>query len=452
MKEIFKKMRKKLHISPQAMILISFCMIILISGTILSLPVSTVNGKGIRWIDGIFTATSAVCVTGLSVNDMNSVFNLFGKTLILILIQLGGLGLITISSLFIILLSRKINYYTKKAVEEDLNTDKIFNIQKYVKNVIFTVFLIEFSGAVFLLFEFSKIFELKRAAYYSVFHSISAFCNAGFSLFSNNLSDFKSSFILNLVISLLIILGGIGFSTLLNIYRYFSKKDKKLTITSKLSINISLILILIGTISIFIIEYSNEKTIGNLSFLQKITASIFQSVSVRTAGFNTISLVDLKDASTFLFIILMFIGASPGSTGGGIKTTTIGIIFLGIRAILFNKENLEFSRRRIEWNNFNKAIVLFFISIIYIAIILFLMMITEKNIEFIDLLFEIVSAFGTVGLSKGVTSLLSDISKSFIIFTMFIGRVGPLTVTLVLLPKKIKSANYKYPAENIIIG
>ena len=349
-------------------------------------------------------------------------------------------------------MSKKINYYTKRAVEEDLNTEKTFNIQKHLKNIAFTVFLIEFFGAVFLLFEFSKSFELKRAIYYSVFHSISAFCNAGFSLFSDNLSSFKNRLILNLIISLLIILGGIGFSTLLNTYRYFNKKDKRLTITSKISINISLMLILIGAILIFVIEYSNDKTIGNLIFPQKIIASIFQSVSVRTAGFNTISLVSLKDASTFLFIILMFIGASPGSTGGGIKTTTIGVIFLGIRAILFNKENLEFSGRRIEWSNFNRAIVLFFISIIYIVVILFFMMIMEKNIEFIDLLFETVSAFGTVGLSRGITPLLSDTSKSLIIFTMFIGRVGPLTVTFALFSQKIKSVNYKYPMENVIIG
>ena len=241
-------MKRKKKFSPYTIILISFLVMIFFGGTILSLPVATVDGKGIKWINGLFTATSAVCVTGLTVNDISTTYNLFGKIIIIILIQLGALGFITFSSLFVLLISKKISYYTKKVVQEDLNVETVFDIQGYIKKVMITVFGIEFTGAFFLFFEFIKIFEFKKAVFYSVFHSISAFCNAGFSLFSDNLMLFRGSIIINSVISFLIITGGIGFATLLNIYRYFKGKDRRLTTTSKMTLNISLILIITGTI------------------------------------------------------------------------------------------------------------------------------------------------------------------------------------------------------------
>ena len=445
-------MKRKKKFSPYTIILISFLVMIFFGGTILSLPVATVDGKGIKWINGLFTATSAVCVTGLTVNDISTTYNLFGKIIIIILIQLGALGFITFSSLFVLLISKKISYYTKKVVQEDLNVETVFDIQGYIKKVMITVFGIEFTGAFFLFFEFIKIFEFKKAVFYSVFHSISAFCNAGFSLFSDNLMLFRGSIIINSVISFLIITGGIGFATLLNIYRYFKGKDRRLTTTSKMTLNISLILIITGTILIFFIEYFNTLTIGNYTFFEKIGAAFFQSVSTRTAGFNTISLPGLKEPTVFIFIILMFIGASPGSTGGGVKTTTLGLIILGIKSTIENKENLEIYKRRISWNNFNRAMAIVCISAAYIGTMLLLLTLVEKNINLIDLLFEIVSAFGTVGLSRDLTPLLSNISKVLIMLTMLVGRIGPLTVTLLLLKKKLKKGKYKYPMENILVG
>ncbi|WP_314713740.1 TrkH family potassium uptake protein [Leptotrichia wadei] len=443
---------KNKFFSPYMTILLSFVIVTILGGILLSLPISLNYGKSVKLIDGFFIATSAICVTGLSSIDIGSVYNAFGQIVILILIQLGGLGVITFTSVIIILISKKIGYYTKKIVQEDINIDTTFRIEEYVKKVIFSVILIEFIGAFVLFFEFIKRFNFLKAVYYSIFHSISAFCNAGFALFSDNLYGFKNSFLINITIPLLIFLGGIGFSTILNCYNVFRKKEKRLTLTTKLSIKISIFLIIAGTVAMFILEYSNKSTIGNLSFVQKLEASFFQSVSTRTAGFNTISILGLKRSTSLLFIILMFIGASPGSTGGGIKTTTFGLIALGTWATLKNKDGIEYDKRSISWRIYSKAIAILFISLIYTTICIFLLILFERNKNFLDLVFEVYSAFGTVGLSRDLTPSLSDISKFILIVTMFVGRVGPLTITLALSKSNLKKGHYTYPQENILIG
>ena len=445
-------LKKKVYFSPYITILMSFFIVILIGGRILSLPFVTVSGKGTNLIEGIFTATSAVCVTGLTVNDVSTTYNLIGKTIILVLIQLGGIGLITFSSLLILLISKEISYYTKKIVQEDINAETVFNIQKYIKKVIITVLLIELIGAAVLFFEFIKKFKFLKAIYYSVFHSVSAFCNAGFSLFSDNLESFKGSIIINTVIPILIIVGGLGFSTIINVYKYLRKKDKRITTTSKITLKVTLGFVVFGAFFIFIFEHANIKTIGNYTFIEKIGAAFFQSVTTRTAGFNTMSLAGMKEITALLFIFFMFIGASPGSTGGGVKTTTFGLIVLGVITIIKNEEYIEYNGRKISWTNFNRAISIVFISVCYIVIILFLLILLEPDINVMNLLFELVSAFGTVGVTRNLTPYLGNISKILVIITMFVGRVGPLTIVSALSLKKIKSGKYKYPEENILIG
>ena len=442
---------KQKGISPYTIILISFIIIILIGGFLLSLPVAIENGQKTNLLEGMFTATSAVCVTGLTVNDVSAVYNLFGKTIILILIQLGGIGIITFSTVVVTMISKKVGYFTKKLIQEDINANTTFEIQKFVKKVLITVFTIEIIGAVILFFKFVKIFDYKTAAYYAIFHSVSAFCNAGFALFSNNLSDFKNSIVINTVIPVLIFLGGIGFAAILNLYQYFFKKDKRLTTTTRIAVKMSIFLIIFGTVMTFILEYSNSKTLGTLPFFEKLGAAFFQSITTRTAGFNTISIAELREPTVFLFVVLMFIGASPGSTGGGIKTTTAGLILFGIVTTIKNKENLEYNKRRISWKIYNKAMVIVFISIMYLIVILFLLIWLE-NVKVIELGFELVSAFGTVGLSRDLTPRLSDISKLLIMITMFVGRVGPLTITLALSKEKNPKGRYIYPKEDILIG
>ena len=225
-----------------------------------------------------------------------------------------------------------------------------------------------------------------------------------------------------------------------------------MTTTTKLSIKISIFLVLIGTIAIFILEYSNPKTIGNLPLLQKLGAAFFQSVTTRTAGFNTMPLAGMKEITALLFVFLMFVGASPGSTGGGVKTTTFGLIVLGVITIIKNKEYIEYNGRKISWTNFNRAVSIVFISICYIIVVLFLLILLEPDVNVINLLFELVSAFGTAGVTRNLTPYLGDMSKILLIITMFIGRVGPLTIVSALSLKKIKSGKYKYPEENILIG
>ena len=443
---------KNKSFSPYMTILLSFMVVTILGGILLSLPISMRYGKSVKLIDGFFIATSAICVTGLSSIDIGSVYNIFGQMVILVLIQLGGLGVITFTSVIIIMISKKIGYYTKKIVQEDINIDTTFKIEEYVKKVIFSVIIIEFIGTVILFFEFIKKFGFLKAVYYSFFHSVSAFCNAGFSLFSDNLYGFKNSFIINMTIPLLIFLGGIGFSTILNCYNVLRKKEKRLTSTTKLSIKISIFLVIIGMIAMLILEYSNKSTIGNLSFGQKLEASFFQSVTTRTAGFNTISILGLKRSTSLLFVILMFIGASPGSTGGGIKTTTIGLIILGTLAILKNKDTIEYDKRSVSWRIYSKAITVLFISLIYTTICVFLLILFERNKNLLDLVFEVFSAFGTVGLSRNLTPSLADISKFILIVTMFVGRVGPLTIALALSKSNLKKGRYTYPQENILIG
>ena len=443
---------KNKSFSPYMTILLSFMVVTILGGILLSLSISMRYGKSVKLIDGFFIATSAICVTGLSSIDIGSVYNIFGQMVILVLIQLGGLGVITFTSVIIIMISKKIGYYTKKIVQEDINIDTTFKIEEYVKKVIFSVIIIEFIGTVILFFEFIKKFGFLKAVYYSFFHSVSAFCNAGFSLFSDNLYGFKNSFIINMTIPLLIFLGGIGFSTILNCYNVLRKKEKRLTSTTKLSIKISIFLVIIGMVAMFFLEYSNKSTIGNLSFGQKLEASFFQSVTTRTAGFNTISILGLKRSTSLLFVILMFIGASPGSTGGGIKTTTIGLIILGTLATLKNKDTIEYDKRSVSWRIYSKAITVLFISLIYTTICVFLLILFERNKNLLDLVFEVFSAFGTVGLSRNLTPSLADISKFILIVTMFVGRVGPLTIALALSKSNLKKGRYTYPQENILIG
>ena len=448
----------KKRMSPYSALILSFLFIIIIGTTLLSLPVASFPGRKLSVVDSLFIATSAVTVTGLAVTDINYTFTLFGKSVLIILVQLGGLGVMTFSSVIVLFITRKIDYTAKKIIQKDLNYNTLFNIQLYIKNLIKIVFLIEFIGAFCLFFIFIKKFSFLKAVYYAVFHSISAFCNTGFSLFPGSLSEYRTNIPVNLIIPLLITLGSLGFTTLNSLYTRLFPKNKsekrkiRLTLTARLSIIVSLILIILGTILTFLIEMNNTATLKNFVFHDKLLLSFFQSVSIRTAGFQTLDLIHMRNSTLIFYMILMFIGASPGSTGGGIKTTTIAVITLGVYTTLAHRKNIEFHKREISWRVFNKAIALVFISVVYIFLTVFLLSFLEKEQKFILLLFEVVSAFGTAGLSLEITPLLSPLSKLLIALTMFLGRVGPLTVALALTRKSRKKGIYSYPVDKIQIG
>lgn len=443
---------KKIKLSPYILILLSFAIMMFLGALLLCLPLAQISGKSGNFLENLFTATSALCVTGLVVNDISITYTIFGKIVILILIQLGGLGVLTVSSMVILSISRKMGYYTKKIVSEDINYNILTEIPRYLKNVSIVVFGIEFVGAVLLFFEFSKKLSFIQAVGYSIFHSVSAFCNAGFALFSNNMENYTGNILINFVITSLIILGGLGFAAILDVYNVIKKTRRKLSTSTHLAMAMTIFLICFGAVMTFILEYSNKGTIGNLSLHDKLLSSYFQSVTLRTAGFQTIDLATLTTPTIIIYLFLMFIGASPGSTGGGLKTTTLGILILGVMNAITGKEDIEYRRRRLSWQTFNKACAILMLSLFYLFVMIIIMSIFDSSKGFLPLLFELISAFGTVGLSMGVTAKLSIISKLIIILTMYIGRVGPLTIMYALSKKKCREGKYKYPEETILIG
>ncbi len=438
------------RLSPSRILVSSFIIMISIGTFLLSLPMAAMPAERISVLTALFTATSAVSVTGLSVVDVSKTFSPFGKAVILVLIQLGGLGIMTFSSILMMAIGKKITYHEMKILKEDVNWENTGDVLKFIRKLIRIVVSIELVGVVFLTIGFLKEMPLKRAFYFGVFHSVSAFCNAGFSLFSDSLVGFKGNYLINLTISLLIIFGGIGFAVINSSLSFFKTKVVRFNLTSKLAIIISVFLTIFGMIAFFLMEHGNAETIGALKFHEKVLASFFQSVTTRTAGFNTVAVEKLEPATVFIFLLLMFIGASPGSTGGGIKTTTFGVIIFYVVAIIRGNKDVEVTNRRITWEILNRAVAILVISFAYISLIILLILMTS-NLDFEKVIFEVVSAFGTVGLSMGITSSLNTFSRILIIITMLIGRVGPLTFALAF-GEKLKVKSYRYPKENILVG
>lgn len=418
----------------------------------LMLPISLQDGKSISLLTAFFTITSAICVTGLTVVDVSTVFSPVGWTIILIFIQLGGLGIMTFSSTLFLITGKRMTFSERMTLKDERNADGSEEIKVFIKKIYRTVFVIESIGAILLTYFFmNKMnFPFGKALYYGIFHSISAFCNAGFSLFTTGLEGFAGNVLLNLSIAYLIILGGIGFAVINSFILAVRKGINKFNLTSKLAILISVFLTFGGMLAIFILEYNNPQTIGNFSLPNKIIASFFQSVTTRTAGFNTIPLGNLKDGTVFLFYILMFIGASPGSTGGGLKTTTIGVISFYVIGIVKGRQNIELFNRRIAWDILNKALAILVISLVYIGVVIMLIL-TYDKFGLKEIIFEVISAFATVGLTLGITPELNTFSQLLLIITMFVGRLGPMTFALAIGEKKLKE-QYEYPKENIVVG
>lgn len=436
--------------SVSSLIINSFLITILIGTLVLMLPFSAARGS-LSTEDALFTAASAVTVTGLIVKDTAADFSPFGQVVILILLQIGGLGFMTFSTFGILLMGKSFSITDKTVIENDFTAGRYKNVKELVKKIVIMTFSMEFLGAVVLYYQFTDL-EGAHRVFASLFHSVSAFCNAGFSIFPNSFEDYISHWGINVTLMLLIILGGIGFLVLNEISMFIRRKIKRfsrLSLHTKLVLLTSGILILLGFFVIFIEELLNK---GNhFSFAEKILSSLFQSVTARTAGFNTINLNYLSTASIFIIILLMFIGASPGSTGGGIKTSSASIIIAYFRSRLKGKEKVDIFYRNISGKNIEKAFIVIILSLLLVSISFLLLLTFESDLKANELMFETVSAFGTAGLSMGITSELSLFSKLTIIVTMFIGRIGPLTL-LIALSKKESHANLKYPEEPIMIG
>ncbi|MEG0667573.1 MAG: TrkH family potassium uptake protein [Clostridium sp.] len=442
---------KKYKFSEVQILAIGFVILIFTGGTILSLPISSANGEYTPFLDALFTATSASCVTGLVTLDTGTHWNLFGQVVIMMLIEIGGLGFMSFATFISVLLGRRITLKNRLVVQESMNAFNIQGLVKMVKYVMGFTFAIQGFGALLLSTQLVPEFGIGKGMFYSVFHSVSTFCNAGFDLFGNfsSLTGYSDNSIILLTISALIAIGGLGFTVLLEIYNF--KSVKKLSLHTKAVLLITTILIVGGTLAILILEFNNPETLGPMGVKDKIVNSVISSISPRTAGVNSISIPDMTTASLFLTIILMFIGGSPGSTAGGLKTTTFGIIICTLISVIRGREDVELFKRRFPKSLVYKAVSLLLLGSGLVLTVTMILTITEPGEDFISLLYEATSAFGTVGLTTGVTQRLSSIGKIIIIVTMYLGRVGPLTVALAFASRN-KRSKFKYPEGKILIG
>lgn len=446
-----KKFKRNFKLKGVQILALGFILVILVGALILTLPISTTSGESTNFLDALFTATSAVCVTGLIVVDTGTYWNMFGQTVIMILIEIGGLGFMSFTTLIAIILGKKITLRERLILQDAMNTFNIQGLVKMVKYVLMFTVSVQFFGALLFSTQFVPEYGLGRGMFYSIFHSISAFCNAGFDIFGNfsSLTSYNSNAVVILVASVLIIIGGLGFTVWSELYS--SKSLKKVSLHSKMVILMTTVLVLGGTVLMFLFENKNVNTIADMSFIDKVMNSFFASVTPRTAGFNSIPTDGMTTAGQFLTIILMFIGGSPGSTAGGIKTTTIGILIVTIVCVIKGREDAEVFKRRFSKELVYRAFTLIFIGLSLVIVVTMLLSYTEKGASFMALFYEAVSAFGTAGLTLGLTSELSNIGKVLIIFLMYLGRVGPLTVVLSITRKRINSG-IKYPEGKILIG
>lgn len=443
--------KRKLKFNAVQILAIGFATVILIGAILLTLPISSNNGTPTNFLDSLFTSTSAVCVTGLITLDTGTHWNAFGKTVIITLIQIGGLGFMAFATLLALIMGKRITLRERLVMQEALNTANIQGIVKLVKYILTFTFFVEFIGAILLSTQFIPKFGFFKGLCYGAFHSISAFCNAGFDLMGNftSVTAYADNTVVILTISSLIVIGGLGFSVWWELYD--KKSFKKLSLHSKVVIITTSILIIGGAILMFLVEFNNEATIANMTFKGKVLSSIFASISPRTAGFNSISTSDMSLAGRLLTIVLMFIGGSPGSTAGGIKTTTLGLLVMTLICTIKGKEDTEMFKKRINKDIIYKAFTIATLGAFIVGAFTMILSITEVNASFEYLLYEVTSAFATVGLTLGLTPNLSAIGKCIIAFGMYLGRVGPLTVAVAITKHK-KPVGVKYPEDKILVG
>ncbi|MCM8711974.1 TrkH family potassium uptake protein [Clostridium sp. SYSU_GA19001] len=442
---------KDLRFKPVQILVIGFAVVILMGAILLTLPIASNEDVRTPFVDALFTSTSAVCVTGLVTLDTGTYWSYFGKTVILILIQIGGLGFMSFATLISLLLGKKITLKERLVMQEAMNTCSLQGLVKLARYVLLFTFTIEGIGALILSIIFIPEHGLIKGIYFSIFHSVSAFCNAGFDLMGEfrSLTPYAENPIIILTIATLIVIGGLGFAVWYEIFNY--RKVKKITLHSKFVIVVTAILIVVGAILMFIFEYNNPATINPMSVKGKILSSLFASITPRTAGFNSISTTDMTPAGRFLTIILMFIGGSPGSTAGGIKTATAGILIMTVISIIKGREETEVFERRISKETIYKSLAIAVIGITLVVTVSMILTITEAGTSLEYIIYEATSAFGTVGLTLGLTTKLSIIGKTIIIFTMYCGRVGPLTIALAL-SRKHSNNTIRYPEDKILVG
>ncbi len=450
--------KQKFHLSTTHIILLSFLVTILTGAFLLSLPISSADGNPASFIDALFTATTSTCVTGLVVTPTVTSWSIFGQIVILILIQIGGLGVITIMSGLMIMLNKKIGLGDRLLLQDAFNLNSLSGLIRFVRKVVVGTFIIEAVGALLYMTVFVPQFGAK-GIWISVFTSVSAFCNAGIDIVAeNSLCNYALNPVINIVTCSLIVFGGIGYIVWWDILRVLKKSRTKkvklfrdLTLHSKIAITITLILIFVGAALIFTFEYNNPQTIKNYTLLQKIEVSLFQSITTRTAGFATVPQENLTNASAVVSLLLMFIGGSPVGTAGGIKTVTFSVLAASAFAAVRNKDNTEMFGRMLTKQAVSKAVAVSFMSfIIFFTATVFLSASTDASA--LDIVYETISATATVGLTRNLTPSLGSMGKLIIIITMYLGRVGPISLAVAFKRNKDNQSIVRNPIEEISVG
>lgn len=450
------KHNNMLTLAPTKIIVLSFAILILTGTLLLTLPAASRDGKSIGLLNALFTATSASCVTGLVVVDTYTHWTPFGQVVIMLLIQSGGLGIVTLASFFSVLLGRKVGIKGMLLAQESINHFSYEGILKLIRKVVLITFGIELLGTLLLSTRFVPMFGLK-GFYLGLFHAVSAFSNAGFDLMGAlglgeymSLVTFNNDPVVLYTIAVLIVIGGLGFLVWKDLYEF--RHNKSLLLHTKVVLVATAFLILFGAVFFFAFESNNPDTMGKLNLFGKISSAFFQSITPRTAGFNSLPLNEMKDISKVATILLMFIGASPGSTGGGIKVTTFSVMLMAILSQIRGSEDTVIFKRRVPHYIVTKALAIAGLAAMWVITVTTIILAFE-DIPFINVLYEVTSAFGTVGLSTGITPYLGDISKVLLIITMFLGRVGPLSfgIALTLRANRAKP-DVVYPEGKIVVG
>ena len=437
-------------LNPARVLVLGFMTIILIGTGLLMMPQATI-GESLSFIQAFFTATSAVCVTGLVVVDTGTTFTLYGQLVILALIQIGGLGFMTMATLIFMILGKKIGFRSRILIQESLNQWSVQGVVRLVRIVVGYTLLMEGIAAIILGLRFVPEMGWTQGMYFGVFHAVSAFCNAGFDIMGNfnSLTDFTGDIVVNITIMALFIGGGLGFTVALDLFKNW-RNPVRLSFHSKIVLLLTILLLVAAFLTVFTLEFTNPETLAGLPWLEKIMGTAFTAATPRTAGFNTLPTDQLRQPTLFFIIILMFIGASPASTGGGIKTATFGVVLVTVYSMVRGQADAVLFKRRLPQVIIHKALAIIFIGMSLVITITLILSITE-SFDFLALLFETVSAFGTVGLSTGITPHLSTAGKLLIIFTMFVGRVGTVTLTLAFA-QRLTSYKIRYPEERVLVG
>jgi trk system potassium uptake protein TrkH len=440
-------------------ICLGFITVIAVGALLLMLPVSTASGDWNSPVVALFTSTSCVCVTGLSVVDVGQYYSFWGQLFMVLLVQVGGLGYMTATTVLLLLLGKRLGLRDKVAVQQSLDVQGLSGLSGLLRSIIATTLLFELTGVILLMFVFLPQFSDRPlwALWQSIFHSVNAFNNAGFSLFSDSLVQYAGNPLMNLVMTGLILFGGIGYQVIMEMYSWGrdrvagNPKRTYFSLNFKITLSTTLVLLALGTVAFFVTEFRNPATLGSLNFSNKLWSAWFQSVTPRTAGFNTIDITKMTAAGLFITIALMFMGASPGSTGGGIKTTTVRVLVDCTKAVLQGKEEVLCYHRQIPMALILKAIAVLVGSIGTVIGATILIALTDPKLDFIAILFEVVSAFATVGLTAVGTSNFTIPGQLLLICIMYIGRVGVLLLMSAVLGDP-KPTFVNYPEENLLVG